>query len=153
MHDDKLSHAVNMAMFYHRNQQDKSGVPYTEHLLRVMCTVPESCRVVAILHDIIEDQGEYVSYESIKKEIPGISDDEIKALELLTRDPDKDTHNEYIKRIAKDKTKAGYIAYFVKVADLQDNMRPERKIAGREGASMMKRYNKALAILFDKDES
>lgn len=153
MHDDKLSRAVNLAMFAHRNQLDKSGTPYTEHLLRVMATVPENCRVVAMLHDLIEDQGDDFSYGFIREQIPDITEDEIRAIELLTYDPEKDTHAEYVARIAKDRTKAGIIAHFVKVADVRDNMRPERRIPGSEGESMMKRYNKSLEILFNKDGS
>ena len=153
MRNAKLTYAAHLALWAHWDQVDKNGVAYTEHLFSVMCTVPENCRVVAVLHDIIEDQGDKVNYEVIRERVPGITEDEIRAIELLTRDPKKDTHAEYVKRIAKDRTKAGIIAHFVKVADVRDNMRPERKIPGSEGESMMKRHNKSLEILFNKDGS
>lgn len=53
-----LEKAIEIALKAHAGQKDKAGEPYILHPLRVMgmmSTVHE--RVVAVLHDVLEDTG------------------------------------------------------------------------------------------------
>lgn len=50
-----LEDAIVLAARLHKNQVDKQGEPYILHPLRVMLKVPDYMRVVAVLHDVLED--------------------------------------------------------------------------------------------------
>jgi len=51
-----LEQAISIASLAHEGQLDKGGEPYILHPLRVMMKLKdERQRVVAVLHDIIED--------------------------------------------------------------------------------------------------
>ncbi len=53
-----LEDAIALAVEAHRGQKEKTGEPYILHPLRVMFRVEtEIERVVAVLHDVIEDTG------------------------------------------------------------------------------------------------
>lgn len=53
-----LQHAIEIAAEAHRGQVDKAGAPCIHHPLRVMFSVTtEEERIVAVLHDEIEDGG------------------------------------------------------------------------------------------------
>ncbi len=53
-----LENAIALAVEAHRGQKDKNGTPYILHPLRVMFRVEtEIERVVAVLHDVVEDTG------------------------------------------------------------------------------------------------
>lgn len=67
----------------HKNQKDKSGMPYVYHpfhLAEQMETEDEIC--TALLHDVAEDSD--CTIEDLKKE--GFSADTIEALRLLTHE-------------------------------------------------------------------
>ncbi len=50
--------AIALAVEAHRGQKDKSGQPYILHPLRVMFSRnSEIERIVAVLHDVVEDTG------------------------------------------------------------------------------------------------
>ena len=53
---DRLSRAIVFAANYHAGQKDKGGEPYILHSLRVMMKMEtEEEKVVAVLHDVLED--------------------------------------------------------------------------------------------------
>ena len=55
-YNEQLQFALELAIKKHKNQKDKSGRPYILHPLHVMETVKtDDAKIVAILHDIIED--------------------------------------------------------------------------------------------------
>ena len=110
-----LEDAIAVANEAHRGQTDRQGDPYIRHALRVMEAVPEEARVVAVLHDVIEDADE----EALAPVATRLSDEEAEALRLLTRD--RGSYDEYIERIA---TAGNRLALSVKRADLADNLRP-----------------------------
>ena len=57
-----LEDAILLATEAHRGQKDKAGVPYILHPLRVMLRMEtEADRIVAVLHDVVEDSGVTVS--------------------------------------------------------------------------------------------
>src|SRR5438270_278019 len=57
-HMPTLEDAIALAVEAHRGQTDKIGQPYVLHVLRVMfrCET-EIERIVAVLHDVVEDTG------------------------------------------------------------------------------------------------
>ena len=53
-----LEQAISIASLAHAGQLDKGGEPYILHPLRVMMKLKdEKQRIVAVLHDVIEDTG------------------------------------------------------------------------------------------------
>lgn len=108
-----LEKAITIAAEAHTGQIDKAGQPYILHPLRVMLhmTHPEE-RIVAVLHDVIEDTTltyEYLSAEGFTQEIQ-------EAIKALTKLDDE-------KRIdAAKRAAVNPIARIVKIADVRDNM-------------------------------
>ena len=107
----------------HEGQIDKSGRPYYLHPLRVamrlaLCTPTE--RHAALLHDVVEDT--ILTLDDLKG--LGYSDEIIELVDLLTRrKPAGESHNQYIERIVASRNAQ---ALRVKLADLLDNMSPDR---------------------------
>lgn len=135
----RFKEALAIAERVHLLQLDKGGESSFSHVLRVSEQFEnESHKIVAILHDSLED------FEGPKEEL--LSDiyskvqltfEEKEALLLITRSKE-DTYFEYI---AKQKA----ISKEVKVADILDHLDPIR--VHNLADSMIKRYEKALRIL------
>ncbi len=107
-----LETAIEIAVAAHKGQTRKDGSPYILHPLRLMMAVEsESEKIVAVLHDVVEDTQ--VTTEQIKEQ--GFSDEVIDALKLVTHHDDQ-SYEEYIVEISKNP-----IATTVKLADLRDN--------------------------------
>ncbi|HEX5820968.1 MAG TPA: hypothetical protein VFY30_04295 [Solirubrobacterales bacterium] len=97
---------------------------------------------MAWLHDVLEDSS--VSEEELLAS--GLTDDELRALRLLTRDRDSRSAKHYlshISHIARSSGPAGEIARAVKRADLSDRRgHPNRRADGWHPP-----YQAALALL------
>ena len=107
-----LEHAVAIATQAHAGQVDKAGEPYIEHPLRVMrAMVTESERIVAVLHDVVEDTT--VTLEQLRDE--GFSEDVLAAVDALTKRPGESRMQ------AAARAKLNPIARRVKLADNADN--------------------------------
>ena len=52
-----LEDAIQVALDHHRGETDRDGEVFIRHPLRVMEKVPDAARVVAVLHDVLEDGG------------------------------------------------------------------------------------------------
>lgn len=139
MSDESLLHkAVRIACEAHAGQSDKAGEPYLFHVFRVALAVEtEEERAVAALHDVLEDTsvtlGDLVD--------AGLSADVVAAVFALSRIKRYgETYSEYIERVA-----ANDLARRVKLADLADNLRPERisLLPPDEAASLSRRYHAA----------
>ena len=114
-----IEKALQIAARAHEGQVDKHGQPYILHPLRVMEAVEgEEARIVAILHDVIEDTS--VTADDLRRE--GFADDVLEATDRLTHRKDE-PYSEYVLRC-----KGHEIARRVKLADLEDNSRPSRTI-------------------------
>jgi (p)ppGpp synthase/HD superfamily hydrolase len=51
-----LERAIAIAAEAHAGQVDKAGAPYVLHPLRMMLTLSSNAeRIVAVLHDVVED--------------------------------------------------------------------------------------------------
>lgn len=108
-----LGKAIAIAAAAHEGQVDKAGAPYITHPLRVMLAMnTDAERIVAVLHDVIEDTA--VTLEDLRA--AGLTAECEAALLAVTRKPDE-TYEEFIDRAALDP-----IGRAVKIADLADNM-------------------------------
>lgn len=105
--------AANLMLEKHRGQVDKSGKPYYGHLIRVSQDVFTGKRkIVALLHDIVEDTDvtpEFLLQQGFPQEI-------VDAVVAISRKEDE-TYEDFIDRVAQNK-----LATEVKLSDLEDNM-------------------------------
>ncbi len=104
--------ALKLCFEAHKEQVDKSGIPYVFHpfhLAEQMET--EETTVVALLHDVVEDTG--YTLEDISR--MGFGKDITDALALLTH-ADEVPYMDYVAKI-----KENPIAKAVKLADLRHN--------------------------------
>lgn len=90
-----IDKALEIAIRVHTGQVDKAGKPYILHPLRMMNRMQtENEKVVAILHDVLEDsnlsQPELSTY--------GFNDDVVKALVALTKGTGEE-YEAYIQRV------------------------------------------------------
>lgn len=100
---------------------DRHGLPVVQHSLRVAKELRGDARVVALLHDVVEDTP--ITIEELKEK-GGLTELQAQALHLVTRQKEE-TYRQFIDRIAIAGGEAGKIARQVKLADLQDNMTRE----------------------------
>lgn len=117
--NDLIPIAIRIANENHYGQLDKGGCPYILHPLAVMNLIKEedlyfelSCKITAILHDVIEDTD--VTKEYLLKE--GIPLYIVEAVDLLSK-KEGQSKNQYYKELKKNP-----IARVVKIADLTHNM-------------------------------
>ena len=112
-YNEQFQIALELAVEKHKNQTDKAGNPYILHPLHVMENVnSKEGKIVAILHDIIEDTDiteDYLFKIGLSKRI-------VDAVVALTRSEDMD-YQEYIKNLSSNP-----LAKEVKLADLVHNM-------------------------------
>lgn len=105
--------ALSIALSAHHGQKDKCGDPYILHPLHVMdCVDTEDEKVVAVLHDVVEDTAISLDWLIGK----GLNVVQSEALQLLTHEKDI-PYKDYIKTLSQNK-----VAKNVKVADLMHNM-------------------------------
>ena len=137
-----LERAIALAVDAHAGQTDKAGATYIRHPLRVMrhMETPQE-RVVAVLHDVIEDT-EYTP-AMIEDEF----DEEIRdAVEALTK-RDGESYSDFVERAA-----ANDLARKVKIADIEDNMDLTRlSQVSEKTVERQVKYHKARQQLRDKD--
>ena len=126
----------------HKNQKDKSGMPYVFHpfhLAEQMETEDEIC--TALLHDVAEDSD--CTIEDLKKE--GFSADTIEALRLLTHEKSV-PYMDYTAAL-----KGNPIARKVKLADLAHNSDIGRLvIVTDKDLKRMEKYQKARNLLLEE---
>ncbi|MEO5331519.1 MAG: GTP pyrophosphokinase [Magnetococcus sp. YQC-5] len=108
-----LENAIALAVQAHQGQVDKSGAPYILHPLRLMLRLDlEEERIVAVLHDVVEDTK--VTFEDLRQ--MGFSPTVLEPLELLTH-RNEDSYGDYIQKILGHP-----VARKIKLLDLEDNM-------------------------------
>lgn len=134
-----LERAIEIAARVHAGRVDKGKSPYILHPLRVMLAVEgKTERIVAVLHDVIEDSEWTLS--ALEQE--GFSPTVVEAVDALTH-REGETYEEYVKRAGKNR-----IARRVKIADLADNLDLGR-IANptKRDVARIEKYTKALTYL------
>ncbi len=134
-----LTRAIIIAAEAHDGQFDKGGHPYILHPLRVMMNLSnEDERIVAVLHDVIEDTK--VSSSDLYNE--GFSIEIIEAIDCLSRNG-LETYEEFIIRVKKNA-----LSTKVKIKDILDNLDlsriPNRTVKDDVRAQ---KYLDALAVL------
>ncbi len=104
--------AMKLCFEAHKDQKDKSGLPYVFHPFHVAEQMPdEKTTIVALLHDVIEDTP--YSLQDLRD--MGFEQDVLDALALMTHDKNV-PYMDYVARI-----KSNPIARTVKLADLRHN--------------------------------
>lgn len=105
--------AMNIMLRQHYGQKDKAGHDYYFRPVRVSveCYGTDE-KIVALLHDAIEDTG--LTVDELRK--AGFSEDIIKAILSVTRQKNE-TYAKFIERV-----KQNNLSISVKLRDLEDNM-------------------------------
>ena len=134
-----MKKALKLCFEAHKNQTDKSGLPYVFHPLHVAEQMTdEKTTIVALLHDVIED----TSYTLQDLRNLGFDEDVLGALELMTHDKNVP----YMDYVAKIKGNA--IAKTVKLADLSHNSDLTRLDEINEAAlNRVEKYKAAIKLL------
>lgn len=120
----------------HKGQKDKGDRAYIFHPLRVAINSKgRDAKVVALLHDVVED----TNYDLSKLKL---SKDQRQALKLLTHDKNV-PYMTYIEKI-----KTNPLAREVKKKDLKDNMNLKRlKTVSQRDLDRVEKYKKAYEFL------
>jgi len=131
--------AMKLCFDAHKEQVDKSGMPYVFHPFHLAEQMTdEVTTVVALLHDIVEDTN--TTFEDLEKY--GFDEDIITALKLLTHNDD----TPYMDYVAKIKTNK--IATKVKLADLKHNSDLTRlSVVDEKALKRKEKYEKAIKFL------
>ena len=105
--------AMRIAAAAHAYQRDKGGKPYIDHPIRVsMACKSLDAKIVALLHDVIEDTSVTADF-LIDNGFPKYIVDAVLAITRKKNEP----YSAFIDRI-----KTNEIAKEVKIHDLEDNM-------------------------------
>ena len=139
IYTEQTKKAMTLCFRAHRDQLDKSGMPYVFHpfhLAEQMQT--EQTTIVALLHDVAEDSP--ITLAQIAQ--MGFGEAVMEALALLTHDPGVD-YMDYVRAIRENP-----IAKAVKLADLRHNSDLSRLDTVDEKAlERREKYLQAIAIL------
>ena len=139
IYTDMTKKALKLCFEAHRNQTDKSGVPYVFHPFHLAeQMLDEDCTIVALLHDVVEDS----EYRLEDLRAYGFSVAVLEALSLLTHEPGV-PYLDYIENL-----KGNDISRTVKLADLRHNSDLSRldHITDRDRQRVAK-YKKAIELL------
>ena len=139
IYTDNTKKAMKLCFKAHKDQVDKSGMPYVFHPFHVAEQMTdEVTTIVALLHDVVEDTDytlEDIAAEGFGKEI-------LEAVALMTHEDDIP----YLDYVAK--LKENPIARAVKLADLAHNSDLSRiGEIDEETKQRLEKYKKARAIL------
>lgn len=131
--------AMKLCFAAHRDQTDKSGLPYVFHPFHVAEQMPdEKTTVAALLHDVIEDTS--YTLEDLRQ--MGFDEEVLAALALLNHDK-KVPYMEYVSKI-----KGNRIASTVKLADLRHNSDLTRLDTVDDAAlRRVEKYREAMGLL------
>ena len=134
----KTKKALALCFEAHKDQLDKSGLPYVFHPFHLAEQMTdEVTTIVALLHDVVEDTP--YTLADIETEFGKEVTD---ALRLLTHDKNV-KYSDYVRKI-----KENPIAKAVKLADLTHNSDTSRlDVVDEEALKRLKRYKEAFAIL------
>lgn len=112
----QLVRAKHIAVIAHATQLSKQGEPYIEHVQRVVDRVTSPvARVVAWLHDVLEDNPNWTAWDL---KCYGIQPEAVEAVEILTK-RQGEAYPAYIDRVVHT---GNYLVWAVKLADLYDHL-------------------------------
>ncbi|VVP68838.1 hypothetical protein PS910_00444 [Pseudomonas fluorescens] len=134
-----LERAIAVAARAHEGQRDKGGSAYILHPLRVMMRVQTAeQRIVAVLHDVLEDSG--ITLSDLARE--GFKLKILAAVLALSRRKGE-AYEDFVVRVGDDP-----LARIVKLADLADNSDLSRiPCPGASDLDRLTRYQQASAYL------
>ncbi len=137
-----IEKAISIALEGHKDQKDKSGLPYILHPLCVMLKMDNEDEMIpAVLHDILEDTS--ITENRLLEE--GISADSIAIIKLLTKNYNDD-YLSYVQKIKPNK-----IASKIKKADITDNVNLLRlQQLNESDLERLNNYIKAFNILSEE---
>jgi hypothetical protein len=116
--------ARGIATSGHVGQRTRTGRLVIRHVERVAAAVHHDARVVALLHDILER----TPMSTTELEARGLTPTELRALRLLTRARTED-YDLHVTRIARAGGPEGRLARIVKLADLEDHLLEDTRVA------------------------
>ncbi len=131
--------AMRLCFSAHKDQVDKSGLPYVFHPIHLAEQMTdEETTVTALLHDVVED----TAYTLDDLRDMGFPETVLAAIALMTHD-EGIPYLEYVARL-----KGNRIARTVKLADLRHNSDLTRlDVADENALARVEKYKKAIAIL------
>ena len=134
-----LERALQIAVEAHAGQEDKSGLPYVFHPIRVMLRCQNNdAKIAALLHDVVEDTP--VTLDQLCQE--GFSEEVLSAVRLLTHEPSV-PYEDYVRNLSVNP-----IAREVKLADLEDNSDIRRmKGVDEKAVARLRKYLMAYRFL------
>jgi hypothetical protein len=119
------AHARTIAERLHQGHRQEDGTLLLDHIRRVALTAPHDARAVAWLHEALE----MTTVTERELLMAGLTDDELRALRLLSRRSDSRSEAAYfghLELIARATGVSGRMARLVKTADLKDRVRHPR---------------------------
>lgn len=131
--------AMKLCFEAHRDQVDKSGMPYVFHPFHLAEQMTdEATTVTALLHDVVED----TDYTLNDLRAMGFPAEAVDAIAMMTHDPEVP----YLDYVAKIKTNP--VARAVKLADLRHNSDLSRLDTVDEKAlERVEKYRRAIRLL------
>ena len=131
--------ALRISFDAHKNQVDKSGMPYVYHPFHLAEQMEDEYSVcVALLHDVVEDT-DYTLTDLIEAGFPAPVTD---AIALMTHD-DAVPYMDYVKKLRNDP-----IARAVKLADLRHNSDLSRlDVIDDRALERAEKYKEAIMLL------
>ena len=131
--------AMKLCFEAHKDQSDKSGMPYVFHPFHLAEQMTDENTVTAaLLHDVVEDTD--YTFDDLEK--MGFPAEVVEALRLLTHGKDV-PYMDYVRAL-----KENPIARAVKLADLQHNSDLSRLDKADERAlARAEKYKAAMALL------
>ena len=144
IYTDKTKKAMKLCFKAHKDQLDKSGMPYVFHPFHVAEQMTdEVTTIVALLHDVVED----TDYKLDDIAAMGFGQDVVDALALMTHDKSV-PYLDYVARI-----KDNPIARTVKLADLAHNSDPTRlDVIDEKTKERLAKYKKAIKLLESQEK-
>ena len=139
IYTQKTKMALKLCFEAHKNQTDKSGMPYVFHPFHLAEQMKdEATTIAALLHDVIED----TDYTMADLEKMGFPANVLEALELLTHNDDT-PYMEYVAKI-----KDNPIAKAVKLVDLEHNSDLSRlDFVDEKALKRREKYRQAICLL------
>ena len=131
--------AMKLCFEAHRDQTDKSGLPYVFHPFHVAEQMPdEDTTVTALLHDVIED----TPYTLEVLRAMGFGEAVLEALSLMTHEKNV-PYMDYVERLRHNP-----IARTVKLADLRHNSDLTRlDVIDDKALERVEKYKRAIRLL------
>ncbi len=135
--------ALRIAFDVHKEQTDKTGLPYIYHPFHLAEQMEDEATVcVALLHDVVEDGN--ITFEFLRES--GFPEEIVSAVALLTHD-ENTPYMEYVKNI-----RTNQIAKTVKLADLKHNSDLTRlSVIDDKAVARRQKYRTAISLLEESE--